>query len=91
MQNLPNELIVEISKTLTLQDLKSLASTSQEYKALLDKVIKDVQEIDKYIKETYYIKVTIREDRNAAYRFYIYNTRDAIDFCRFKHNFNRKL
>jgi predicted DNA-binding ArsR family transcriptional regulator len=71
MQNIPNELIVEISKSITLQDLKSFASTSQEYKALLDKVVKEVEEIDKYIKETYHIRVTIREDRNIAYRFYI--------------------
>jgi hypothetical protein len=72
MQNIPNELVIEITKTLTFQDLKSLASTSKKYNDLLNMVVKDIEAIEKHIKETYYIKVTIREDRNVAYRFYIY-------------------
>jgi cell division protein FtsL len=49
MQNLPNELIVEISKSLNLRDLTSLATTCKNYNDVLHKDIKDLSAIEKVL------------------------------------------
>jgi hypothetical protein len=70
MQNLPNELVDEISKSLTLQGLKSLASTCKNYNDLLDKDIKDLSAIERALNN-YYIRVMVSGYWCLIYKFYI--------------------
>jgi hypothetical protein len=90
MQNLPNEIIYEISKSLNnIRDLRSLASTCKEYKDLLYKDIeaKELSTIEEALKK-YYIRVEVYHVSGLAYKFYIYNTRKALKWCRKKKDLN---
>jgi hypothetical protein len=44
MQSLPNEIVIEISKYLTPADIVHLSSTCKEYKDILDKTVKKLDE-----------------------------------------------
>jgi hypothetical protein len=91
MQNPPNEIIVEISKSLNIRDLRSLASTSKNYNDLLYKDIKDLSSIERALNN-YYIKVTVSEYGLLTYKFHIYNTKAAIKWCYRKNkHLNTKL
>jgi hypothetical protein len=48
MQNLPNEIIVEISKYLAPIDIIRLSSTCKEYKDIFDKTVKTYKKIDEF-------------------------------------------
>jgi hypothetical protein len=90
MQNLPNEIIVEISKSLNIRDLRSLASTCSEYKNLIHKDIKELSTIEKALSK-HYIKVTVSEFGWLTYKFYIYNTKESLKWCRKNKDLNTKL
>jgi hypothetical protein len=90
MQNIPNEIICKISKSLSIQDLRSLASTCNEYKNLIHKDIKELSTIEKELKK-YYIRVEVLHDGWLAYKFYIYNTKKALKWCRKKKDLNTKI
>jgi hypothetical protein len=44
MQSLPNEIVIEISKYLAPADIVHLSSTCKEYKDILDKTVKELDE-----------------------------------------------
>jgi hypothetical protein len=90
MQNLPNEIIVEISKSLNIQDLRSLASTCNEYKNLIYRDIKELSIIEKALNK-HYIRVTVSEFDWLTYKFYIYNTKESLKWYRKKKNLNTKI
>jgi hypothetical protein len=78
MQSLPNELIVEISKTLPLEDIQNLASTCKIYRDLLYEDIQKLKEmIMKDLKKNY-IRITVAKDWNLLYKFCIYNTKRIV-------------
>jgi hypothetical protein len=75
MQTLPNELIVEISKSLIFSELQSLASTCKDYYYMFYKDIKDLQTIEKALQR-YYIKLIFSVNYDTEeYCFYIHNTK----------------
>jgi hypothetical protein len=91
MQNLPNELIVEISKSLPLAELQSLASTCKDYYYIFYKDIKDLHTIMKALKR-YYIKVIVSANYcTEEYSFYVYNTKYSIDTCCSKNTVDANL
>jgi hypothetical protein len=70
MNNLPNELIVKISESLSLEELQNLASTCKDYYDMFHKDIKDLQAIEKVLK-SHYIRVIVSKYWIIAYKFYI--------------------
>jgi hypothetical protein len=92
MQSLPNELIVEISKTLPLEDIQSLASTCKIYRELLYKDIKNLKAmIMKDLKKNN-IRITVTKNWNLSYKFCIYNTKKIVrKVCKKKGCFGGKI
>jgi hypothetical protein len=90
MQTLPNELIVKISESLTLEELQNLASTCKNYYNIFYKDIKDLQAIEKVLK-SYYLRVTFADYWGISHKFYIYNTKRALKMCYDRKDLNTKL
>jgi hypothetical protein len=70
--------------------LRSLASTCNEYNDLLYKDIKELSTIEKALNR-HYIKVTVSEFGWLTYKFYIYNTKESLKWCRKNKGLNTKL
>jgi hypothetical protein len=85
MQNLPNEIICEISNYLKPKDLVSLSSTCKEFKDILSKEVNEYSKIVEVIKNTYYHVVSIIMEVDVIYDYYIYNIEEAMDFLRYKY------
>jgi hypothetical protein len=90
MQTLPKELIVQISESLTFEELQNLASTCKDYYNIFYKDIKDLQAIEKVLK-SYYIRVIVSKYWIIDYKFYIYNTKRALKMCYDRRDLNTKL
>jgi hypothetical protein len=59
MQNLPNEIITQITNYLKPKDLVSFSSTCKEYKDLLSKEVEEYKNIAEIVKNTHYHIVSI--------------------------------
>jgi hypothetical protein len=91
MNNLPNELIVKISESLSLTEPQSQASTYKEYYDMFYKDIKDLQAIEKALK-SYYLKVTVSVNYSTAeYRFCLYIIKRALELCYARKDLNATL
>jgi hypothetical protein len=91
MQTLPNELIVKISESLPLTELQNLASTCKDYYDMFYKDIKDLQAIEKVLK-SYYLRVVVSEcNHYISHKFFIYNTKRALEICYDRKDLNTKL
>jgi hypothetical protein len=71
MQNLPNEIIAEISNYLKPKDLVRFSSTCKEYKDLLSKKVEECRNIIEEVKNTYYNIVSIVMEPEVTYDYYI--------------------
>jgi hypothetical protein len=85
MQNLPNEIIAEISNYLKPKDLVSLSSTCKEYKDLLSKEVEEYRNIAEVVKNTHYHIVSIVKEPEVTYDYYVYNIEEAMNFYRYKY------
>jgi hypothetical protein len=54
MQNLPTEIIIEISKYLEPADVVHLSSTCKEYKDIFDKAVKFYKKIDEFYSNRFF-------------------------------------
>jgi hypothetical protein len=85
MQNLPNEIICEISSYLKPKDLANFSLTCKDFKDLLSKEVNEYRRIAEVIKNTYYHIVSIVKKPDVVYDYYIYNIEEAINFLRHKY------
>jgi hypothetical protein len=89
IQNLPLEVIAEISNHLNVKDFVNFSSTCKEYKELFDKETKECKKLDKAIKGISYYKVSVVMNPELTYVYYIYVLDENIDL--YKRNHNHKL
>jgi hypothetical protein len=85
MQNLPNEIIAEISNYLKPKDLARFSSTCKEYKDLLSKEVGEYKNIAEIIKNTYYRIVSIVMTPEVIYDYYVYDIKDSMNFYKYKY------
>jgi thiol-disulfide isomerase/thioredoxin len=90
MQNLPNEIIYQISEYLDHKDLTRFSSTCKEYRDLLSKELEEYKNIAEVVNKTYYHIVRIVMNPEVVYAYYVYNVKDAIQFYKYKYP-NHKL
>jgi hypothetical protein len=90
LQSLPNELIAQISEHLDPKDLVKFASTCKDYKDLFSKEVQDYKDIARELKDTYYHEVSVCKGRYVRYKYFVYNIKEAMIWCKNK-VLNRKL
>jgi hypothetical protein len=91
MQNLPLEIIAEISGHLKLKDFAHFSSTCKEYRDLFSKDIEEYKNIDEIVKGTCYYKVSIAMSPEVTYDYYVYVVDEGIDFYKQKYNKHKLL
>jgi hypothetical protein len=79
MQNLPNEIIAEISNHLKPKDLVCFSLTCKEYKDLLSKEVEKYKNMDEVVKKTHYHIISVVMKPEVKYNYYVYDIKDSMD------------